>query len=101
MQLFQNKNYYRILSQDFKIYENVKVIDDCNKKTSVDSINYRIVFNDYKLPANLHGFSGAPVFVRDRKSSNWFFYGELMGGDKDSNFIIVVKRKYLLQLLKI
>lgn len=101
IEFFQNRDYYRIHSRDFKIFESVNVVDACSNKQFFDSINYRMVFNDYKLPTDLHGFSGAPVFVKDAKSSYWFFLGVLIGGDKNTNSIIVVKYKYVLQLLKI
>lgn len=92
-----NKNEINFFdSNKFSVATNVPVVLD--DKSYVDNIHYCIGIEDKSIDG-LVGFSGCPVFLKNRDTGNFVFIGVLVGTHKGANGLYVVQPKYLYNLI--
>lgn len=82
-----------------------EIFNGMNVKGQLDTMNYWISCK-WLTKANasgLRGFSGAPVFVRTRKTGIWSLMGILVGtyGNDAGSYLLVCKMKTIFEELKI
>ena len=84
----------KIISSAYKFDTNVSLTDNIGN-TYIDSLNYYITLKDYVVDSTLEGFSGAPVFARNKDSNKWSLLGIMTATNTRLNIICVVKARYI------
>lgn len=74
-------------------------INACNvSKTIIDSMNYVVKTTNISYDS-LRGYSGSPVFIRNRKNNKWAFIGTFVAKVEYDKYAIT-KPEYTLNILK-
>jgi len=86
-------------SIDFTVY---KILDSLNyinseRELETDSTNYILLTKQTAIDSSLKGYSGSPVFEFSKNS--WHFRGILMGASIPGKYFVIVKQKYLKEIL--
>ncbi|MEJ0101707.1 MAG: serine protease [Bacteroidota bacterium] len=80
----------------YKILNNSSYINS-ERELETDSTNYILSTKQTMIDSSLKGYSGSPVFEFNK--NNWHFRGILMGANIPGKYLVVVKQKYLKEIL--
>jgi len=74
-----------------------KVLINRLNKTFLDTLNYHIKTN---VSVSRQGYSGSPVFTKNKQNNQWLFYGIFSMEDKDYLGASIVKPNIVIQKIK-